>query len=42
MKSINPRNQVRRAKNKGITLSELIILEQEEQLKREQGYKRIY
>ena len=39
MKSINPRNQVRRAKNKGITLSELIILEQEEQLKREQGYK---
>lgn len=38
-KSTNPRNAVRRAKLRGVTLSELILIEKEEQIKIDQGFK---
>jgi len=38
-KSTNPRNAVRRAKLRGVTVSELILIEQEEQIKIDQGFK---
>jgi hypothetical protein len=39
MKSSNIRNVTRRAKLRGITVSELILIEQEKQIKIDQGFK---
>jgi len=38
-KSSNPRNQSRRAKIRGVTIAELVLIEQEEESKLAQGFK---
>jgi len=37
-KSTNPRNQIRRAKIRGVTIPELVLIEQEEESKLAQGF----